>query len=148
MRGQFELFGGLPFADVMPAAGKPEVRYTPAEPLPNKPRKPRVGPFEKWLRDLNVPYVKVAEAKRAIFPGSHVEAFDFLIYREAGPNLLVLLNPRPGEEDERRMKDWEQTFGEGFAACFAWRAGDDWRGILMADWRGRAEHARPLRDLL
>ena len=205
---QFELFGGLPFVDYMPTEAVPEVRFTPAEPVPAKQKRkararartcPRcdeplaagavpgrkcsvcgtdccpgcademggvltcdecqerpdranvatMTAFEAWLRHLEVPHVEVTEAKRAIFAGAAIASFDFLVYRQDGPNLLVLLTDSPTEADESLLREWEKVFGPEFVGAFVWHDGDDdWAGILLADWRGQAEHARPLRDLL
>ena|GEM_PF-2262211 len=153
---QFELFGGLPFVEYMPTEAVPEVRYTPAEPVPEKRKPVRVGPFEKWLRKLEVPYVAVTEAKRAVFvrPGESPEAFDFLIYNECGPNLLVLLGT-PTAEGKALMREWEGIFGKGFAAYFVWRAGErdpqgqkEWVGALLEDYGAVGTVAIPVANLL
>ncbi len=88
--------------------------------------------FEDYLRSRGQPYVAVDEAKKAIFAGSRVKSFDFIVYHDAGPNWLVDVKGRkfpydtPGnrrswenwvtQEDLRGLSEWERVFGEGFQA--------------------------------
>ncbi len=102
--------------------------------------------FEQYLRRRAVPYVAVDEAKRALQrdgdyscgvdagPGDTValKSFDFVVYSESGPNLLVDVKGRKHagrsnksldnwvtRADVDAMDRWEGVFGEDFEAAFA-----------------------------
>ena len=45
--------------------------------------------FEHYLRQRRVPYVAVDEAKKALFANASLKSFDFVVYSQQGPNLLV-----------------------------------------------------------
>ena len=123
--------------------------------LPRPARRPRPTPlnqrrvsvyadaFEYLLRSKSLPYVAVDEAKKALFAGAKLKSFDFIIYRAEGKNILVdaiggaklrKAAPRTDIEDFRR---WQEIFGDGFAAYFAFivpvaesdlaSAGDCWQ---------------------
>ena len=71
--------------------------------------------LEHLLRERGVPYVAVDEAKKAIFAGSSLKAFDFLVYCDDGPNHLVLVvYGRPTAEQEALLGEWEKVFGPAF----------------------------------
>ncbi len=88
--------------------------------------------FEDYLRSRGLPYVAVDETRKAIFAGSKVKSFDFLVYQHPGPNWLVDVkgrkfpydtagNRRAWEnwvtrEDLADLNEWERVFGEGFQA--------------------------------
>ncbi len=86
--------------------------------------------FEALLRERTIPYVAVDEAKKALFGGASLKSFDFVVYRAAGPNLLVdikgrrAMSPsgRPSyqtwatQRDVEDLAQWEQVFGDGFRA--------------------------------
>ena len=91
--------------------------------------------FEAFLRDLRLPYVAVDESKKALFSGSKLKSFDFVVYSKSGPNLLVDVKGRKatGEaggggraslqtwasrQDVDDLSQWERIFGEGFKALF------------------------------
>lgn len=89
--------------------------------------------FEHYLRAKEIPYVAVDEAKRALdkaHPHS-LKSFDFVVYSETGPNMLVDVKGRKHtgrsskaldnwvtEGDVECMTKWEQIFGEGFEGAF------------------------------
>lgn len=75
--------------------------------------------MEAYLRDTGTPYVAVDEAKRALFTGVNLKAFDFVVYAADGPNWLVTCKPFsvPGMADT--MREWEKVFGKGFMAVEA-----------------------------
>lgn len=89
--------------------------------------------FEAFLRDKGIPYVPVDEAKKALFANAKLKSFDFVVYSKNGPNLLIDVKGRQRRENsakrsfeswttERDVADllqWEQVFGEGFRAIFA-----------------------------
>ena len=92
--------------------------------------------FEDYLRSKGLPYVAVDEAKRAIFAGAAIKSFDFLVYSDSGPNLLVDVKGRkfPDSAAGRRrgpsrawenwvtrqdiegLVEWEKVFGPDFRA--------------------------------
>jgi len=92
--------------------------------------------FEDYLRAKGWPYVAVDQAKKAIFAGASVKSFDFLVYSESGPNLLVDVKGRkfpdgvPGpkrgasrawenwitRQDVEGLREWQKVFGEDFQA--------------------------------
>lgn len=164
MRGQLDLFDSLPFGDVLdldepsaepdPLDGEPEDDEDDEdeEPWENCHRctEEEHTLFEAWLKYLNLPYVAVDEAKRAIFADCAVDGFDFLVYSGNGPNLLVSLDAAPDEGQLAKMEEWEKCFGSDFVAVFAWATGDDWVGITRADFSRtlNKDHARSLRDML
>ena len=92
--------------------------------------------FEAYLRSLRMPYVAVDESKKALFHGSKLKSFDFVVYSKNGPNLLVDVKGRKatGENaggraaplqvwatrrDVDDLMEWERIFGDGFRAVFA-----------------------------
>jgi hypothetical protein len=89
--------------------------------------------FEAFLRDKRIPYVAVDEAKKALFVDAKLKSFDFVVYRKGGPNLLVDVKGRQRrdgaskrsfetwttERDVADLAQWEQVFGDGFQAVFA-----------------------------
>jgi hypothetical protein len=86
--------------------------------------------FEAFLRDRRMPYVAVDESKKALFSGSKLKSFDFVVYSRGGPNLLVDVKGRKALNDAslqtwatRRDVDdlfqWQRVFGEDFVGLFA-----------------------------
>lgn len=83
--------------------------------------------LEHLLRERGVPYVCVDEAKKALFAGSSLKAFDFLVYRDDGPNHLVLvIYGRPTVEQDALLAEWEEVFGPAFVGVFARRRAGTW----------------------
>jgi len=81
--------------------------------------------YEQHLRNRNVPYIVIDEAKRSLFGNARLEAFDYLVHHEDMPNGLVIV---VGDLLQRRsvstkrvegLKQWEDIFGEGFSGAFA-----------------------------
>ncbi|MFB3893460.1 MAG: HYExAFE family protein [Phycisphaerae bacterium] len=92
--------------------------------------------FEDYIRSKGWPYVAVDEARKAIFGGSTIKSFDFLVYSSSGPNLLVDVKGRkfpdcvPGRgrgasrawenwvtrEDIEGLREWQKVFGDDFTA--------------------------------
>jgi len=86
--------------------------------------------FEDYVRSRGWPYVAVDEQKKAIFAGSRVKSFDFLIYPPGKTAWLVDVKGRkfPYEtkggrhywenwvtrEDLEGLQRWEGVFGAGF----------------------------------
>lgn len=104
-------------------------------------------PFEAWLQERGWPYVAIDEAKKAIFATTDIESFDYLVYSEVAPNLLVLLSTPEAATDTVRndMIEWEKLFGRDFRAVYVW--GDpreQWQGQLVSGTQERG----PLTDWL
>jgi hypothetical protein len=97
-------------------------------------RKALVSGLETHLREKGWPYVAVDEAKKAIFSGSNIASFDFLVYSTTGPNLLVLIiTRRPTAAQVQQMTEWEKVFGKDFTAAFTFQAADQWRTLSLKD---------------
>jgi len=93
-----------------------------------------VPAFEAYLRDKGWPYVRVDEAKKAIFNASQIKGFDFLVYSSSGPNLLVLIvSRRPTAAQVEQMREWEKVFGAGFQTAFTFQASGAWRTVSLQD---------------
>jgi hypothetical protein len=92
--------------------------------------------FEDYLRSRGLPYVAVDEAKKAVFGRISLKSFDFIVYSEQGPNLLVDVKGRkfpdstPGRkrggkawenwitrDDVEGLAEWQGVFGGGFQAA-------------------------------
>lgn len=90
--------------------------------------------LEDCLRGRGVPYVAVDEAKKALFGRAAIKSFDFVIYSDAGPNLLVDVKGRkfpaaaPGQKCAR-PRTWEN-----------WATRDDveslfrWQGVFGSEF--------------
>jgi hypothetical protein len=88
--------------------------------------------FEAFLRDRRIPYVAVDEAKKALFANAKLKSFDFVVYPQNKPRLLIDVKGRSlrnraqrsgfetwaTEADVKDLLQWEQVFGEGFTAIF------------------------------
>lgn len=88
--------------------------------------------FESYLRAKGWPYVLVDEAKKAVFAEAAIKSFDFLVYSNSGPNLLVDIKGRKfpdgsrgghasrawenwvTREDVESLQEWQNIFGQGF----------------------------------
>lgn len=95
--------------------------------------------FEHYLRANTIPYVAVDEAKRAltgdrkskVLP-TKLKSFDFVVYAEQGPNLLVDVKGRKHagtagrsfqnwvtRDDVTSLAKWAEIFGKDFEPAFA-----------------------------
>jgi hypothetical protein len=86
--------------------------------------------FEAFLRERRIPYVAVDEAKKALFANAKLKSFDFVVYPQNKPRLLVDVKGRSlrnrakrsgfetwtTEADVKDLLQWEQVFGDGFTA--------------------------------
>lgn len=91
--------------------------------------------FEHYLRANGIPYVAVDEARRALRGRTmpeRLKSFDFVVYAERGPNLLIDVKGRKHASNTGRalqnwvtrddidgLNQWAAIFGEGFTAAFA-----------------------------
>lgn len=112
--------------------------------------------FEDYLRAKGLPYVAVDEAKKAIFAGAAIKSFDFLVYSNSGPNLLVDVKGRkfpdslPGRgtghtrawenwvtrQDVEGLREWEKVFGADFHAV-----------LVFAYWLQGPPQRAPFQDV-
>lgn len=129
----------------------PAALYEP--PAPARQKRPRrklaaqdstgKAGLEHILRRRGVPYVCVDEAKKALFAGSSLEAFDFLVYCDDGPNHLVLViyQSKPTAEQDELMAEWEKVFGPAFVGVFARRlASGTWAHLRRDSGEAWAEY--------
>lgn len=97
--------------------------------------------FEHYLRCNEIAYVAVDEAKRALHAVKGEQAkdhlpiklksFDFVVYSQSGPNLLIDVKGRKlpkgsrsfqnwvTRDDVECLRQWSAIFGEGFKPVFA-----------------------------
>ena len=68
---------------------------------------------------LNVAHIEVTEAKKALFMGSKLRTFHFVVYQPESANLLVWATKGRDKNVRDQMKQWGQIFGEGFVAVYA-----------------------------
>jgi len=95
--------------------------------------------FEHFLRANAIPYIAVDEAKRALSKAGgnlddaprKLKSFDFVVYSDRGPNLLVDVKGRKHSgktgkslqnwvtrDDVDCMRQWAKLFGDGFEPAF------------------------------
>jgi hypothetical protein len=107
--------------------------------------------FESFLRERQVPYVAVDEAKRALFGGVSLKSFDFVVYSRGGVNLLVDVKGRKfpyltgGQSrywenwvervDLQNLATWQEVFGRDFQGLivFAYALGEDRHAAEFSD---------------
>lgn len=70
------------------------------------------------LTKRKVPFVDVAEARRALFCAAKLRPFHFVAYQQDGPNWLICAGTLTAEV-RRDMAEWEKVFGDGFMAALA-----------------------------
>ena len=95
--------------------------------------------FEHYLRANAIPYVAVDEAKRALAGDrknkalpTKLKSFDFVVYADEGPNLLIDVKGRKHagrtgrafqnwvtQDDVDSLAKWAEIFGPGFEPAFA-----------------------------
>lgn len=118
--------------------------------------------FEDYLRSRGVPYVAVDETKKALFGGISLKSFDFIVYSDSGPNLLVDVKGRRFPDsisgakrggkawenwvtrsDIEGLTEWQGVFGEGFVAMLAfayWLQGPPRRAPFQETHLYREKH--------
>jgi len=111
-----------------------------------------VEEFDEYLRELGVPYVDVCEAGQAVFTTDQpLDQFDYLVYSESGPNLLVTVVGLDGplDADLSVLDDWQRIFGPDFAGAMVFRRDGAWVALTLTDWQEfpNLAHARAF-DLL
>ena len=111
--------------------------------------------FEAFLRQRRSPYVAVDEQRKALFSGSKLKSFDFVVYSRGGTNLLVDVKGRKATGERQSLQtwatrrdvddllEWERIFGGDFRAIFAFAFEID---PVLAGPPGHFEH-RPGSEL-
>ena len=91
--------------------------------------------FGDYLRSRGFPYVSVDDTRRAIFAGTKVKSFDFLVYTPGPRHWIVDVKgrkfPYVGQDgskgywenwvaraDLESLKEWQTVFGEEYEALF------------------------------
>lgn len=112
--------------------------------------------FEDYLRAKGWPYIAVDEAKKTIIGNAAVKSFDFLVYSQSGPNLLVDVKGRKfpdritgkkrgslrtwenwiTQDDVEGLTQWQGVFGEGFQAM-----------LVFAYWLQGSPQRSPFEDV-
>ncbi len=90
--------------------------------------------FEDYLRSRGIPFASVDETRRAVFAGTKIKSFDYVVYPAAGRAWLVDVKGRHfpyvdeqgggkryweswiTREDLSGLADWEAVFGEEYEA--------------------------------
>ena len=132
--------------------------------------------FEHYLRANGIPYVAVDEAKRSLqgkqTPVS-LKSFDFVVYAEQGPNLLVDVKGRKHagntgrslqnwvtRDDVKSLNTWSGIFGQDFEPAFVFlfwcdqqppdalfleqfTYNDRWYAVLATRLNDYTQHMRP-----
>lgn len=124
-----------------------------------KPSRHYERAFESLLRSLDLPYLKVDDARRALLPqgarlehpaGASLKTFDHVVYGRR--SLLVEVKGRKGpcparlhkaprfenwttRDDLQSLLAWERLFGEGFLAALAFVYAFEEPPTLAADRR-------------
>ena len=114
-----------------------------AAPIPSESTGDKVSkiPFrqqvEDWLKRETLPYIRVDEAKRALFAGARLRSFHFVVYMaKTGPNWLVWAGPL-NRECRVDMQQWESIFGDGFVAVIARPSRSNPRGFSLQTLAGQ-----------
>ena len=144
---------GLPFEpETARPTGQPEARSSilsdPEKPiLAEMAEKSDSGPvyinardaskmFEGHLRRMGYPYVSVTEARKAVFAGGDLSAFDYMVYSSTGANHLVYVlggGKTPTGHHRDMMDEWERIFGQGFEVRFVRWGASGWESRTLND---------------
>ena len=119
-------------------AEDPSTAPIPAESTGDKVSKmPFRQQVEAWLKQEKLPYIRVDEAKRALFAGARLRSFHFVVYMaKNGPDWLVWAGPL-NRECRVDMQQWESIFGEGFVAVIARPSRTNDRGFSLQTLSGQ-----------
>ena len=80
-----------------------------------------VEQIEQVLIAAGTPYIAVGDAKKAVFAGARIDAFDLLIYRSENNLLVTVLPPSkpiPSPRQRAALRDWQKVFGAEFRGGF------------------------------
>jgi hypothetical protein len=114
-----------------------------ATPIPSESTGEKVTriPFrqqvEGWFKQEQLPYIRVDEAKRALFAGARLRSFHFVVYMgNTGPHWLLWAGPL-NRECRKDMQQWESIFGDGFMAVIARTSQSNARGFSLQTLAGQ-----------
>ena len=92
---------------------------------------------EDFLKQEKLPYIRVDEAKRALFAGARLRSFHLVVYMATtGPNWLLWAGPL-NRECRKDMQLWESIFGDGFMAVIARPSRSIARGFSLQTLAGQ-----------
>ena len=92
---------------------------------------------EDFLKLEKLPYIRVDEAKRALFAGARLRSFHLVVYMaKAGPDWLLWAGPL-SQECRKDMQQWESIFGNGFMAVIARTSRSNPRGFSLQTLAGQ-----------
>ncbi len=90
--------------------------------------------FQHFLKDRNVNFIVIDQAKKASFAGAKIKSFDLIAYPPKGLPLLIDVKGRKlasariekyhlgqnwvGIEDVNGLRQWEQVFGPDYTGLF------------------------------
>ena len=101
------------------------------------PKIPFRQQVEDWIKQEKLPYIRVDEAKRALFAGARLRSFHLVVYMaNTGPNWLVWAGPL-NRECRVDMQQWESIFGDGFTAVIARPSRSNDRGFSLQTLAGQ-----------
>lgn len=101
------------------------------------PKIPFRQKVEDWIKQEKLPYIRVDEAKRALFAGARLRSFHLVVYMaNTGPNWLVWAGPL-NRECRIDMQQWESIFGDGFVAVIARPSRSNARGFSLQTLAGQ-----------
>lgn len=83
--------------------------------------------FDDYLRSRGWPFVPVDQAKRSLLAEATIKSFDFIVYSESGPNLIV-------DVKGRKFPDSSPGASRGTRAWENWITRDDVEGLRQ--WQG------------
>ncbi len=67
---------------------------------------------EGWFKQEKLPYIRVDEAKRALFAGAHLRSFHLVVYMaKTGPHWLLWAGPL-NRECRKDMQQWVTVHGQ------------------------------------
>ena len=119
-------------------AAAPSTAPIPSESTGDKVSKiPFRRQVEDFLKQEQLPYIRVDEAKRALFAGARLRSFHLVVYMaKTGPNWLLWAGPL-NRECRKDMQQWESIFGDGFMAVIARPSRSNPRGFSLQTLAGQ-----------
>jgi hypothetical protein len=99
---------------------------------PPRKRRSFIASVECELRQSGIPHVSIDEAKKALFTGSKLKAFHFVVYDKKAENWLLWCG-EPTAAIRQDMTEWANVFGQGFQVAYAVRRA---RGIIYKSSSG------------
>ena len=111
--------------------------------------------FESYLQAKDWPYVIVDEAKKSVFASVAIKSFDFLVYSDCSPNLLVDVKgrkfPDSGGHGRASSRAWENwVTRDDVDSLLEWQNifGPDFKAVLVfAYWLQGPPARAPFEDV-